>query len=175
MPFISAIKGYPSLLRSNIFFYLSFLVWWHLAVSPNLRLSIYKHRSAMNLPTEAACLSGVCRLSVPGLFSLNTLYKGRVIRSLESPLPLCIYIIAYFSQKNNRQDIRISAFGFMLIYKLCLFVLYVLTARFVVCYNSSVAGYPTEKYRRSFCLIFNFLHSLQKTVFSPKRALKQKQ
>ena len=86
----------------------------------------------MNLPTEAACLSGVCRLSVPGLFSLNTLYKGRVIRSLESPLPLFTYRIAYFSQKSNRQDIRIPTFGFILIYKLFLFVLYVLTNRLLV-------------------------------------------
>lgn len=38
----------------------------------------------------------------------------------------------------------------MLIYKLCLFVLYVLTNRFIICYNDSVVGDPTEQYRRTF-------------------------
>ena len=130
---------------------------------------IYKHRSAMDLPTKAAWpvrryVVFRCRGFSPCLYT-----RERVLRSLESPLPLFTYRIAYFSQKNNRQDIRIPMFGFMLIYKLCLFVLYVLTTRFVVCYNSSVAGYPTEKYRRSFCLRIIFL------VFLPKGLLKQKQ
>ena len=39
----------------------------------------------------------------------------------------------------------------MLIYKLFLFVLYVLTNRFIVCYNSSVVENPTEQFRRIFC------------------------
>ena len=38
----------------------------------------------------------------------------------------------------------------MLIYKLFLFVLYVLTNRFIVCYNDDVVGDPTEQYRRTF-------------------------
>lgn len=152
MPFISAIKGYPSLLISNIFFCTSLSLFGGTSLCPpNLRLSIYKHRSAMNQPTKAACLSGACRPSVPRLFSLNTLYtRERVPRSLESPLPLCTYRIAYFPQKNNRQDIRIPAICFMLIYKLFLFVLYVLTNRFIVCYNDGVVGDPTEQYRRTF-------------------------
>lgn len=152
MPFISAIKGYPSLLISNIFFCTSLSLFGGTSLCPpNLRLSIYKHRSAMNQPTKAACLSGACRPSVPRQFSLNTLYiRERVPRSLESPLPLCTYRIAYFPQKNNRQDIRIPAICFMLIYKLFLFVLYVLTNRFIVCYNNGVVGDPTEQYRRTF-------------------------
>ena len=169
MPFISAIKGYPSLLISNIFFYTSLSLFGGTSLCPpNLRLSIYKHRSAMNQPTKAACLSGACRPSVPRQFSLNTLYiRERVPRSLESPLPLCIYRIAYFPQKNNRQDIRIPTFGFMLIYKLFLFVLYVLTNRVVVCYNNSVVGNPAEQYRRTFlCKKYLTVFS-SKTVLSP--------
>ena len=50
--------------------------------------------------------------------------RERVLRSLESPLPLCIYRIAYFHQKNNRHDIRISSFIFVLIYKIFFFALY---------------------------------------------------
>ena len=86
----------------------------------------------MDLPTKAAW--PVRRYVVfwcPG-FSPCLYTRERVLRSLESPLPLCIYRIAYFPQKNNRQDIRIPAFGFMLIYKLFLFVLYVLTNRLLV-------------------------------------------
>ena len=77
----------------------------------------------MDLPTEAACLSGDVSSFGAGLSPLTLYIRGQVLRSLESPLPPCIYSIAYFSQKNNWQDIRIPAFGFVLIYKLCLFVL----------------------------------------------------
>ena len=38
----------------------------------------------------------------------------------------------------------------MLIYKLCFFILYVLTNQVIVCYNNSVVGNPTEQYRRIF-------------------------
>ena len=126
---------------------------------------IYKHRSAMDLPTKAAWpvrryVVFRCRGFSPCLYT-----RERVLRSLESPLPLCIYRIAYFPQKNNRQDIRIPTFGFMLIYKLFLFVLYVLTNRVVVCYNNSVVGNPAEQYRRTF-LCKKYL-----TVFSSKTVL----
>lgn len=40
----------------------------------------------------------------------------------------------------------------MLIYKPFLFVLYVLTNYFIVCYNYNVVGNPTEQYRRTFFL-----------------------
>ena len=93
---------------------------------------IYKHRSAMDLPTKAAWpvrryVVFRCRGFSPCLYT-----RERVLKSLESPLPLFTYRIAYFSQKNNRQDIRIPTFGFILIYKLFLFVLYVLTNRLLV-------------------------------------------
>ena len=92
----------------------------------------YKHRSAMDLPTKAAWpvrryVVFRCRGFSPCLYT-----RERVLRSLESPFPLFTYRIAYFSQKNNRQDIRIPTFGFVLIYELCLFVLYVLTNRLLV-------------------------------------------
>ena len=92
----------------------------------------YKHRSAMDLPTKAAWpvrryVVFRCRGFSPCLYT-----RERVLRSLESPLPLFTYRMAYFSQKNNRQDIRIPTFGFVLIYELCLFVLYVLTNRLLV-------------------------------------------
>ena len=164
---------------SNIFFCTSLSLFGGTSLCPpNLRLSIYKHRSAMDLPTKAACLSGACCPSVPRHFSLNTLYiRERVLRSLESPLPLFTYRIAYFPQKNNRQDIRIPAFGFMLIYKLCLFVLYVLTNRFIICYNDSVVGDPTEQYRRTFFVQeISYRFFFKKPCFSlPKGLLKQKQ
>ena len=88
----------------------------------------------MDLPTKAAW---PVRLNVVVFrcrdFSPLTHYiRERALRSLESPLPLCIYRIAYFPQKNNRQDIRIPAVCFVLIYELCLFVLYVLTNRLLV-------------------------------------------
>ena len=62
----------------------------------------------------------------------------------------------------------------MLIYKLFLFVLYVLTNRVVVCYNNSVVGNPAEQYRRTFARnILPFF--LQKPCFlPPKRAIKTK-
>lgn len=132
----------------------------------------------MDLPAEAAW--PVRRYVVFRFrnFSPLTLYiRERVLRSLESPLLLCTYRIAYFSQKNNRQDIRIPAFGIMLIYKLFLFVLYVLTNRFIVCYNNSVVGNPAEQYRRTF-LYKKYLiaFSSKNLAFSlPKGLLKQKQ
>lgn len=53
-------RGYPSLLISNIFFYTSLSLFGGTSLCPpNLRLSIYKHRSAMTLPAETACISGV--------------------------------------------------------------------------------------------------------------------
>ena len=94
---------------------------------------------------------------------------------LESPLSPCIYRIAYFLQKNNRQDIRIPAFGFMLVYKLFLFVLYVLTNYFIVCYNYNVVGNPTEQYRRIFFCKKYLTAFLQKPCFPQKGLLKQKQ
>ena len=111
---------------------------------------IYKHRSAMDLPTKAAWpvrryIVFRCRGFSPCLYT-----RERVLRSLESPLPLFTYRIAYFSQKNNRQDIRIPAVCFVLIYELCLFVLYVLTNRVVACYNDSVVGNPAVLCRRIF-------------------------
>lgn len=111
---------------------------------------IYKHRSAMDLPTKAAWpvrryVVFRCRGFSPCLYT-----RERVLKSLESPLPPFTYRIAYFSQKNNRQDIRIPTFGFILIYKLFLFVLYVLTNRLLVWYNNSVVGNPAEQYRRTF-------------------------
>ena len=168
MPYISAIKGYPSLLISNIFFCTSLsLFGGTLLCPPKFKASIYKHRSAMDLPTEAACLSGDVSSFGAGLSPLTLYIRGQVLRSLESPLPLCIYRIAYFPQKNNRQDIRIPTFGFMLIYKLFLFVLYVLTNRVVVCYNNSVVGNPAEQYRRTFlCKKYLTVFS-SKTVLSP--------
>ena len=55
----------------------------------------------------------------------------------------------------------------MLIYKLFLFVLYVLTNRVVVCYNNSVVGNPAEQYRRTFlCKKYLTVFS-SKTVLSP--------
>ena len=55
----------------------------------------------------------------------------------------------------------------MLIYKLFLFVLYVLTNRVVVCYNNSVVGNPAEQYRRTFlCKKYLTLFS-SKNVLSP--------
>ena len=55
----------------------------------------------------------------------------------------------------------------MLIYELCLFVLYVLTNRVVVCYNDSVVGNPAEQYRRTFlCKKYLTLFS-SKNVLSP--------
>ena len=65
----------------------------------------------------------------------------------------------------------------MLIYKLFLFVLYVLTNRVVVCYNNSVVGNPAEQYRRTFlCKKYLTLFSSKKRAFSlPKGLLKQKQ
>lgn len=53
----------------------------------------------------------------------------------------------------------------MLIYKLFLFVLYVLTNRVVVCYNNSVVGNPAEQYR------WTFLCKKYLTVFSSKTVL----
>ena len=104
----------------------------------------------MNLPTKAAWpvrryVVFRCRGFSPCLYT-----RERVLRSLESPLPLCNYRITYFPQKNNWQDIRIPKFGFMLIYKLCFFILYVLTNQVIECYNNSVVGNPTEQYRRIF-------------------------
>lgn len=102
---------------------------------------IYKHRSAMDLPTKAAWpVRRYVVFRCRGFSPLTLYIRKRVLRSLESPLPLCIYRIAYFPQKNNRQDIRIPTFGFALIYKLFLFVLYVLTNRLHVWYNNSVVG-----------------------------------
>ena len=128
---------------------------------------IYKHRSAMDLPTKAAWpvrryVVFRCRGFSPCLYT-----RERVLKSLESPLPLFTYRIAYFSQKNNRQDIRIPTFGFILIYKLFLFVLYVLTNRLLVWYNNSVVGNPAEQYRRTFlCKKYLTLFS-SKNVLSP--------
>ena len=62
----------------------------------------------------------------------------------------------------------------MLIYKLFLFVLYVLTNYFIVCYNYNVVGNPTEQYRRIFFCKKYLTAFLQKTVFFPKRAVKTK-
>ena len=138
---------------------------------------IYKHRSAMDLPTKAAWpvrryVVFRCRGFSPCLYT-----RERVLRSLESPLPLFTYRIAYFSQKNNRQDIRIPTFGFVLIYELFLFVLYVLTNRVVVCYNNSVVGNPAEQYRRTFFVQeISYRFFFKKPCFSlPKGLLKQKQ
>ena len=104
----------------------------------------------MDLPTKAAWpvrryVVFRCRGFSPCLYT-----RERVLRSLESPLPLFTYRIAYFSQKNNRQDIRIPTFSFVLIYKLFLFVLYVLTNQLLVWYNNSVVGNPTVLCRRIF-------------------------
>ena len=65
----------------------------------------------------------------------------------------------------------------MLIYKLFLFVLYVLTNRVVVCYNNSVVGNPAVLCRRIFLCKKYLIVFLQKTVLSPspKGLLKQKQ
>ena len=135
---------------------------------------IYKHRSAMDLPTKAAWpvrryVVFRCRGFSPCLYT-----RERVLRSLESPLPLYIYRIAYFSQKNNRQDIRIPTFGFVLIYKLFLFVLYVLTNRVVACYNNSVVGNPAEQYRRTFFVqeISYRFSSKNRAVSHPKGLLR---
>lgn len=62
----------------------------------------------------------------------------------------------------------------MLIYKLFLFVLYVLTNYFIVCYNYNVVGNPTEQYRRIFFLQEISYRFSSKTVFFPKRAIKTK-
>ena len=63
----------------------------------------------------------------------------------------------------------------MLIYKLFLFVLYVLTNRFIVCYNDGVVGDPTEQYRRTFFVQeISYRSFCKKTVFFPKRAIKIK-
>ena len=139
---------------------------------------IYKHRSAMDLPTKAAW--PVRRYVVFRFrnFSPLTLYiRERVLRSLESPLLLCTYRIAYFSQKNNRQDIRIPTFSFVLIYKLFLFVLYVLTNQLLVWYNNSVVGNPTVLCRRIFFVQeISYRFFFKKPCFSlPKGLLKQKQ
>ena len=177
--FISAIKGYPSLLISNIFSCTSLSLFGGTLLRPaNLCRAIYKHRSAMGSPAETAW--PVRRYAVFRCrdFSPLTLYiKERVLRSLESPLSPCIYRIAYFPQKNNRQDIRIPAFGFVLIYKLFLFVLYVLTNRLLVWYNNSVVGNPTEQYRRTFFVQeISYRFFFKKPCFSlPKGLLKQKQ
>ena len=101
----------------------------------------------MNLPTEAAPFRRNVVFRCRGFSPLKLYIRERVLRPLESPLPLCIYRIAYFPQKNTRQDIRIQTFGFI---KLFLFVLYVLTNRVVVCYNNSVVGNPTVLCRRIF-------------------------
>lgn len=70
-------RGYPSLLISNIFSCTSLsLFGGTILCSPNLRLSLYKHRSAMNLPTEAACLSGVMSSSGARAF-LPACIQGR--------------------------------------------------------------------------------------------------
>lgn len=65
----------------------------------------------------------------------------------------------------------------MLIYKLFLFVLYVLTNRVVVCYNNSVVGNPTVLCRRIFlCKKYLIVFSSKNRAFSlPKGLLKQKQ
>ena len=176
MPYISAIKGYPSLLISNIFFCTSLsLFGGTLLCPPKFKASIYKHRSAMDLPTEAACLSGDVSSFGAGLSPLTLYIRGQVLRSLESPLPLCIYRIAYFPLKNNRQDIRIPVFGFVLKYKLYLFVLYVLTDQFAVCYNNIIAENPTEQCRRTFLRTKNILPFFsEKPAFPPKRDIKTK-
>ena len=62
----------------------------------------------------------------------------------------------------------------MLIYKPFLFVLYVLTNYFIVCYNYNVVGNPTEQYRRTFFLQEISYRFSSKTVFFPKRAVKTK-
>lgn len=130
----------------------------------------------MDLPTKAAWpvrryVVFRCRGFSPCLYT-----RERVLRSLESPLPLFTYRIAYFSQKNNRQDIRIPTFGFVLIYKLFLFVLYVLTNRVVVCYNNSVVGNPAEQYRRTFFVQeIPYRFFFKKPCFlPPQRAIKTK-
>ena len=105
----------------------------------------------MDLPAEAAWPVRRYVLFRFRNFSPLTLYiRERVLRSSESPLLLCTYRIAYFSQKNNRQDIRIPAVCFVLIYELCLFVLYVLTNQLLVWYNNNVVGNPTVLCRRIF-------------------------
>lgn len=53
--------------------------------------------------------------------------RERVLRSLESPLPLCIYRISYIFQKNNRQDKRKYGMCFVLIYEVFFSFLYLLT------------------------------------------------
>ena len=176
MPYISAIKGYPSLLISNIFFCTSLsLFGGTLLCPPKFKASIYKHRSAMDLPTEAACLSGVVSSFGAGLSPLTLYIRGQVLRSLESPLPLCIYRIAYFPLKNNRQDIRIPVFGFVLKYKLYIFVLYVLTDQFAVCYNNTVAENPTEQYRRTFFCVQGISYLfLRKARVSSQKGYKNK-
>lgn len=63
----------------------------------------------------------------------------------------------------------------MLIYKLFLFVLYVLTNYFIVCYNNNVVGNPTEQYRRTFFCKKHLAAFLQKPCFPQKGLLKQKQ
>ena len=130
----------------------------------------------MDLPTKAAWpvrryVVFRCRGFSPCLYT-----RERVLRSLESPLFLCTYRIAYFSQKNNRQDIRIPTFGFVLIYRLFLFVLYVLTNRVVVCYNNSVVGNPAEQYRRTFFVQeISYRFFFKKPCFlPPKSAIKTK-
>ena len=57
----------------------------------------------------------------------------------------------------------------MLTYKLFLFVLYVLTNYFIVCYNYNVVGNPTEQYRRTFFLQRNILPFFFKNRVFPKK------
>ena len=57
----------------------------------------------------------------------------------------------------------------MLIYKPFLFVLYVLTNYFIVCYNYNVVGNPTEQYRRTFfCKKYLTAFSSKNRVFPKK-------
>lgn len=54
----------------------------------------------------------------------------------------------------------------MLIYKLFLFVLYVLTNYFIVCYNYNVVGNPTEQYRRTFFLTVEKVTNIWYNIFA---------
>ena len=66
-------------------------------------------------------------------------------------------------------------FGFVLKYKLYIFVLYVLTDQFAVCYNNTVAENPTEQYRRTFFCVQGISYLfLRKARVSSQKGYKNK-
>lgn len=130
----------------------------------------------MDLPTKAAWpvrryVVFRCRGFSPCLYT-----RERVLRSLESPLPLFTYRIAYFSQKKQSAGYTNSDIRFCTYIQTFLFVLYVLTNRVVVCYNNSVVGNPAEQYRRTFFVQeISYRFFFKKPCFlPPKSAIKTK-